>query len=180
MKVRDLDYLAKNRIPAKAIFTKEDPIEEKTIFSFRKDAYAFFNFLGNPGDSEFQVQINLSDKPLNGAEDRFILERRFSKSYLLDLVLNQGRKKKAGKHRTVNVSFERLFGTMDPFDELLNIAEERLAKETSLYFGFLPLIVDVSEITDESPIEVYFNLKDWEGGAIITFKTIRDYVVIAK
>jgi hypothetical protein len=174
---KKLDLLSKNRIPAKFIFTDGDPVEEKKIFSFRPDAYAFFNFLGNCGGSEFEVQINFSSDPLNGAEDRLLLERKFSKSYLLDLVLNTARKNK--KHPVVNVSFERLFQAGDSFDELLNIAEEKLAKETSLHLSFNPPVLDVSEVTDDSPVEVFFCLKEWEGGVMTTFKTIRDYVILS-
>ena len=176
---KELDLLAKNRIPAKSIFTDEEPVEGKIIFSFRKDAYAFFNFLGDPGNSEFKVQIHFSDTPLNAAQDQVILERKFSKSYLLDLVLSQGRKKKAGKHRTVVVSFEQLFNSMEPFDELLNIAEEKLAKESFLHLSFTPSVWDDSKVTDESLVEIFFHLKEWRGGCITTFKTIRDYVVLS-
>jgi hypothetical protein len=162
----NLGLISKNRVPAKSIFVDDSSMEEKPIFCFRRDAYAFFNFLGNPEDSELQVQICFSDDSLNAAQDQLVLERKFSKSYLLDLVSS----------RRINVSFGRLFASTNPFDELLNIAEEKLAKDTILHLAFNPPILEVSEVTDKSQVEIFFRLQNWEGGVMTNFKTIRDYV----
>ena len=57
--------------------------------------------------------------------------------------------------------------------------KEKLAKESSLHLSFTPSVWDDSKVTDESLVEIFFHLKEWRGGCITTFKTIRDYVVLS-
>lgn len=170
----------KNRIPRSSVFTQGSVLEESEILSFRSGAYAFFGFLGSPQDTEFSVQVYFSSTPLNAGEDQVTLERKIPKSYILDRVLLHGRKRKSDRHPVVNVSFEKLFTGGEPFDGLLNFAEGLLARETSLHISFPEGIVDPAEVSDDTQVEIFFHLGEWEGGVLTNFRVIRDYFTLAK
>ena len=170
----------------KSVFPPAKNRIRKIYLGERIRAFAGYMFLDVSGTSQFrddfEVSVDFSNDPANTGEDRVTVERKLSKSYLIDRVLYRGGPHRKECIREPKISILRLLDAHEPIDEVMKTVSEILARQSSVHIEVRPEFSEMSlpalEICGDSKVEIAVTIADWEGGAIVPLSVVCDYLVL--